>query len=356
MLRAAVVLSLFSLALGFAAEELQVKLTASSASVASVDDLLLTAVVSNPTNEDVTVLRFGTILDELPTNTFRVSKDDNKVLFTGVQISPNVASDKAFITIPARGSHATNHTVGALYDFESSGTGTYTFTSPNIFQTKSGDIATLEASTVEVEITSDVAKREIFTAEEGLLRRLSHPVCNDDGNKKNFIAAALSEARALAGGAAADIKSHPSSGQFNTFFGNNPTNDVWYIFDRIAGDLASSGERNLYCHDKAGGLCSSPGVAAYTVVVTSGGQVVGSDIYFCDGYINTSPTHNICSGATWELTRGYIMLHELSHAVGRTDDVRYGCNTSKSLSVSDKKRNADNYACMGLQIHRDYNC
>lgn len=147
------------------------------------------------------------------------------------------------MTIPAGGSLAVNHTVSALYDFETAGAGTYTF-SPRAdwVVSEEGASHTLlpisEAISVEIEITEDVAQRPVFPP----LNQLSTPVCND-ANRKNFIAAALSEARALAGGAAADIRSRPNSAQYTSYFNNNNRDDVWYNFDRIAGDLASSGSR-----------------------------------------------------------------------------------------------------------------
>lgn len=55
-------------------------------------------------------------------------------------------------------------------------------------------------------------------------------------------------------------------------------------------------------------------------------------------------------------SRGGIILHELAHAVFRAADVTYGCASSAGLSVADKKRNADSYRCMGLNIYHDYNC
>jgi deuterolysin len=68
------------------------------------------------------------------------------------------------------------------------------------------------------------------------------PVCNDR-NRLNILTAGLAEARALAGGAATDIRSHPNSGQYAAYFGNSNRDTVWWNFDRIAGDLPSSGVR-----------------------------------------------------------------------------------------------------------------
>lgn len=87
MFRAGVVLSLTALALGLSSGDLHVSLKAISSSVQSVDDIILTAVVSNPTKEDIRVIAKNNVLDRSATRSFALSKDDSSVLFTGVRVS-----------------------------------------------------------------------------------------------------------------------------------------------------------------------------------------------------------------------------------------------------------------------------
>jgi deuterolysin len=68
------------------------------------------------------------------------------------------------------------------------------------------------------------------------------PTCGDQG-QQDLLATMLSEARALAGGAASDVNSHPNSQQFADFFGNNDRGAVYWEFDTIAGDLDTAGTR-----------------------------------------------------------------------------------------------------------------
>jgi deuterolysin len=169
--------------------------------------------------------------------------------------------------------------------------------------------------------------------------------------------ASLSFARSLAGGAASDIRSHPSSSTWNKFFAGNSQNDIWYRFDIIAGDLASSGVRKIYCNSDPANICSR--AAAYTLVVRDGsGKIVGSDIYACESFYSFQSTPNVCTQNIDDINNslGGVMLHELSHATSGTDDVAYGCRTVQSLSAAQKKNNADNYQCMALNIYRIYNC
>lgn len=68
------------------AEGLTVKVTGPTGSVSSVDDFKLVAAVTNEGAEDVKVLKYGTVLDSLPTRSFVVSKDGKQVPFSGVKV------------------------------------------------------------------------------------------------------------------------------------------------------------------------------------------------------------------------------------------------------------------------------
>ncbi|TFK97303.1 hypothetical protein BDV98DRAFT_554139 [Pterulicium gracile] len=346
--------ALISLALVFARPgNLTVELTTrfSSSSVSSVDDIFLTAVISNPTTEDVKVVKLGSILDaDAPTKSFKVKRGELDVPFTGITVrsplylSPatgNPHDDASYVLIPAGGSITVNHTVSALYDFSTAGPGTFTFTPLD----DADWFLPSSAPSIDIEVTHDVERRYLALSDAS---SLSTPVCND-AKRKAYLAASLAEARSLAGGAAASIKKRPADAVYRSFFGNNNVNDVWYNFDRVAGDLASAGVRNLYCTDTPSpGLCSTNGYVAYTY---------GTDIWFCNVFFTGSvPTSQVCSSGAGLGSRGSIMLHELSHTVFGSDDVVYGCDGSKALGDADKKRNADNYSCYALQIRRSYGC
>ncbi|KAJ7121241.1 hypothetical protein C8R43DRAFT_74888 [Mycena crocata] len=357
MFRAGVILSLSALALGLSAGDLKVSLKAVSTSVQSVDDIVLTAVVSNPTSEDIRVIAKNNVLDGSKTSSFAVSKDDSDVLFTGVRATLDLSAEGIYVTIPAGSSIAVNHTgLGPLYDFETSGTGTFTFAPNAVFQT-GPDAKPLEVDTsaVHVEVTSDVAKREIVSLE----RRLSTPSCPDAG-RLQVLRDSLADARALAGGAATDIQSHPNGAEYTRYFAGNVQGDIWFNLDKIAGDLASSGTRTIHCTGDPANLCpAGTGVIAYTLVVTSGGNIVGSDIYVCDNFFTgVGTTAGTCTGGfdVTQSSKGGVILHELSHATAGTSDIAYGCTACASLSAANKKNNADNYRCMGLAIHKTYVC
>lgn len=156
---------------------------------------------------------------------------------------PALGSEDAFVTIAAGESIAVNHTVATSYDFEAVGPGTFTFEVITNLQVSEGDEIThfaLDAASVDVEVTDDVTKRTVFP--DGSSSRTSTPVC-DDGNRRQYMADALTEARAVAGGAAHNIRQDPWSGNYNDYFNHANHDEVWWNFDRIAGDLPSSGNR-----------------------------------------------------------------------------------------------------------------
>ena len=68
-------------------EDLKVELSGAE-SVTSIDDVKITAAVTNTGSEAVKVLKYGTVLDsQLPTRSFHVTKDDADVAFTGIKVS-----------------------------------------------------------------------------------------------------------------------------------------------------------------------------------------------------------------------------------------------------------------------------
>ncbi|KAJ7249357.1 Deuterolysin metalloprotease family-domain-containing protein [Mycena rebaudengoi] len=355
MFRFAALLSFATLALSVSVGDLKVSLKAVSKSVSSIDDIVISAIVSNPTDSDIRVMNKNNVLDNSATQTFAVTKDGENIQFSGVKVTYDLSSELMFTTIPAGQSVAVNHTVASLFDFEAAGTGEFSFDANTFFQAGiDGAIVEIPTATLKIEVQSDVKKRELVPLE----RRQSTPTCAD-GGRQNVIATALAGARALAGGAAADIRSHPNSNEFNTYFGGNSQDDIWFRHDIIAGDLASSGTRIIGCTDPAN-ICPGSNVIAYTSIFTSGGNIVGSDIFVCDSFFTgVGETPQICGSGTFDPTQSSkagVILHELSHATSGTGDLGYGCSVTAGLSVSDKRNNADNYRCMGLAIYKHYNC
>jgi hypothetical protein len=99
----------------------------------------------------------------------------------------------------------------------------------------------------------------------------------------------------------------------------------------------------MYCEDPRGVCAGNGAIVAYTLLLLSGGNIVGSDIYACNPFWGYPVTHDgTCQGREVG-TRGGVMLHELTHAVFAATDI-YGCSTARGLSDAQKVKNADNYA------------
>ena len=66
---------------------LEISLSTPTDKVTSVSDLRVVATVKNVGDEDLKILKSGTVLDdELPTRSFIVSKDGKEVPFTGITV------------------------------------------------------------------------------------------------------------------------------------------------------------------------------------------------------------------------------------------------------------------------------
>ena len=65
---------------------LKVSVSASAARSSS-KDIVLTAVIENPTKEEVRFIKYGTVADDqFPTRSFLVTKDEKEVNFAGITV------------------------------------------------------------------------------------------------------------------------------------------------------------------------------------------------------------------------------------------------------------------------------
>ncbi|KAF8885804.1 Deuterolysin metalloprotease family-domain-containing protein [Infundibulicybe gibba] len=327
---------------------LSVKLTGPSDSISSLNDLKLTATVTNTGAEDVKVLKYGTILDDkMPTKSFTVTKDGEAIPFTGIKLSVSLdqVDDSAFATIPAGETVTVNHdSILRIVNFASAGAGTFTFEPITSFQVAGAQEAATAltrveaqaAPTVNINITGDISQRELQH-----VNKRAVDICTT-ASRKSFIDAAYSEGKSLASTASSYISSHGADTLYKAYFGATATSRVTSILNAVASESSSS--RTLSCVDSLG-ACSS-GVIAYTVISTT-------NIYFCSIFFNEVATANLCSGTTVASrnARGGTTLHELTHAVGGTDDIQYGCAADQALSDANSVANADNFNCFTTQVY-----
>lgn len=67
--------------------DLQVSVTVTQPVMDSVDHIVISSVVANPTGKDIRVFAKNNVLDESSTPSFSVTKDGTHVMFTGVRVS-----------------------------------------------------------------------------------------------------------------------------------------------------------------------------------------------------------------------------------------------------------------------------
>ncbi|KIY62242.1 hypothetical protein CYLTODRAFT_383861 [Cylindrobasidium torrendii FP15055 ss-10] len=358
--------TLANLAAAISEGDLSISLQVAS-TVASANDLIVTAIVFNPTSEDIRALAINNVLDNSPTQSFDIKAGDGSAVpFTGAKVcyvTWDLSSDAIYKNIPAGQSIAVNHTIGGIHDFSSFSAGTTFEVTPHAFSSILSSVEDASgivprADPVSFVVTDNTKTDQLFNSLPPQDQAsLSTPVCSDK-KKLQLIKDSLSSARPLAGGAATDIKSHPNGPEYKRYFGGNKQSDIWYNFDRIAGDLASAGKRNIFCASDfadSASACKNNPYIAYTVIYPDG----RTPIYTCDILAKCGTPSSVCSTKSYDLTtssRGGVILHELAHAVTGAADIAYGCPATEKLSAADKKKNADNYRCMGLNIFLDYNC
>ncbi|KAL0581490.1 hypothetical protein V5O48_000533 [Marasmius crinis-equi] len=329
------------------ADQLSVKVTGpSSGSIDSVDQLKFTAEITNNGAETVKVLKYGTILDALPTRSFTVTQNGTNIPFVGAKVSVALNNDNAYTTIESGKTVTVSHDVASLFDFATAGPGTFTFTPISEFRVAGTEekaahpalLASLSSSAeaIEVEI-KDVGSKQVKRAE---------PECSDS-SKLSFIKSSYTESKELASITADYITSSGASDElYTSYFGSASTSQVAGVFSGVAGE---SGSRTLSCTDPANACDGN--VIAYTIISTT-------DIYFCDIFFDEVPQSQLCGGTTPAARniRGGTTLHELTHALSDTDDVTYGCSADQALPQSQKTINADNYNCFASEVYAATQC
>ncbi|KAK0230165.1 Metalloprotease [Armillaria fumosa] len=345
------------------AGKLVVELSGPSGSVDSAD-LVLTASVTNTGSQDVKVLKYGTILDALPTRSFVVTNDDtqSEVPFTGVKLSVSMDNnpEAAYITIPSGQTINVTHDVSAIYDW--GGNANYTITPIASLRAAApgnllADISSLssvsvDSSSFSVEISS-VTKRELQSKHESrssdvqVLDKRAVVSCSSP-SESDFISASYTEGKALASLGSSYISFNGATDSlYRSYFDSTSTSTVTSVLDAAASESSSS--RTLSCDDTYN-LCDG-NIVSYTVISTT-------NIYFCDIFFNEVATTELCSGTTVAArnVRGGTVLHELTHAIANTDDITFGCSADQALSDTQSAINADNYNCFTTQVFQNEEC
>ena len=68
------------------ASDIEISLSAGANKVASIQDIEITAAVTNNGAKEAKLFKYANILDNLPTSSFIITKDGEKVPFIGVKV------------------------------------------------------------------------------------------------------------------------------------------------------------------------------------------------------------------------------------------------------------------------------
>jgi len=90
MFRSILLLGLTTLALGLSTGDLQVSVKALHTDVDSIEDIVISAIITNPTDRDIRVFAKNNVLDASATTSFTVNKDGKDLLYTGIQVSASL--------------------------------------------------------------------------------------------------------------------------------------------------------------------------------------------------------------------------------------------------------------------------
>ncbi|KAG6899009.1 hypothetical protein C0993_001768 [Termitomyces sp. T159_Od127] len=360
MLCTIVLLSLTTLVLGLSPSVLNVSVKAAASTVASVDDIVIGVVVYNPTDKDIRVIARNNILDTSATRSFNVSDVNGKLVwFGGVRALYDLSASGIYMTIPAGGYVAVNHTnIGALYDFESSGTGTFTFEPIARFQKNSDNPPeVVDVPPVKVEVTNDVKRRNPY-------QRPTFPGRSDASMDPdiNYLLT--------------DVISPVSLRLFDKLRGESgdipyfPDPPVTVFLFIAAGQSQSTPSSHLSINrgsDPAGICGDSGGVISYTITGYEFIDAFNGDVgysfqtYLCDAF-DSIADHQDCSniGPT-DSSQAGVIVHELRNQLAAflldeisypdTTDVAYGCPAVASISAEDQLKNPDNYRVRISPLH-----
>ena len=225
-----------------------------------------------------------------------------------------------------------------MYDFSTTGPGTFTFDPVPGFQVMEPDNA-IElniANTRSVSITvADVSKRELSPGKRKLSLGKRDSVECSDPVKKQFILDSIDEARFLDSIASFFATFWGNDGALNKkYFGSNSATDIHSKWDVISND--GSAPTILDCEDK-GNYCGS----SATFYLSDN----NSRIHFCDYFFKYKKPKSLCYGGkvAEKGLRAGAVIHALALALGVADDVIFGCQASQKLTSAYMVKNADNY-------------
>lgn len=315
----------------------------------------LLATIKNTGSEDVSLLKWGSILSDLSVKQFDIYDVDsgNATIFAGMT---GVLYDLTLVTADAWQFLAAGAEISKEIDFSAthmlSEAGDYLAITDNVFEYVEGEWAGQSASgvlpyfanaTVTVSDEGVAASKAKFTQRE-VEKRVKIEGCTD-ATRRSTLTAAYGRAHEIATNAA-NVAKTGTGDIFNKWFKSNSQADrnaVGGVFDNIA-TTTNVGEPAKFATNCQGD-CSA-GVVAYAAIATSNGQIVGGTVYMCDPFWTFPLNTPECPGGNGQAD---VLVHEVSHLYGKLDTA-YGVDPALALGHDQAMMNADNYRYYARQI------
>lgn len=314
-------------------------------SLSSIDHTTVKATITNNGNKGYNIMHKGTILDTLPVNKFRVTKDSSKAAFHGVKLrmSSTGFEEADFTPLSPGESKEVVVNLAELYGLDESGVydvnaagrfkiaeinsteiirgGSLRFTSNHL----SLDVDGARASQVTKAIHANLASRSTVSSD-----------CS--ASQKSTVLEGIRRCASQAT-AAANAALTGSASKFQEYFKSTATKDRQLVANRlkaVAKECSSTpgGVLAVHCADVYH-YCSS-NTFAYTIPSDSA-------VVWCNQYWTHDLETTQCHGDD----KAGTTIHEFTHAPAvfspGTDDNAYGYEDCMTLSREEALNNADTY-------------
>ncbi|KAA8650172.1 hypothetical protein EYZ11_002116 [Aspergillus tanneri] len=316
----------------------------------SLGNTTVMAKVTNTANQDLKIVKPGSILDSRPTRKVKVYRGGTAMNFIGVDVSyvTSHLTPISFLPLFADETIKTVFDVADLYDLSSGGQFTVVADSALEYTvsntSKAYSWASFKSNVLDINIPKSLTK--------SLKKRAKLEQCQ--GDQTETMKAAMARAAKIAR-AGADSAKKPSE-LFKTFFMTDDKAALDKVSSRLEAiakeaEAGDSGTFTQYCTEApsdGSNLDCSGGLSAVTTYsfADSNETPTNVQVYSCSGYWNTPKVSTTC----WNLDQAGITVHEYAHGMGANPDRQagetetYGYDAMTKLSTDQALRNADSYA------------
>ena len=325
-------------------------------------DVICEVTITNTDSEDYILFLQGTPLQKIPPNIFKVTHGEDKLNYDGPFFKKRaVNSHSKGVTLKSQQSITASVELSSVYSMSKQGDYTVSLRSKVYFM-KDGDhtVSHIDLQSHPVTFTMHSGKSEsgrmtmgekhraqrrqtrnetVNTRSSGLIPATITNGPSGTATINDIRAAQLGWTNAYNIIKEADAtKESTSKSLYVYWFGLSPS-DVPEPWDAVLSDMQEAMESATFTLEIYGSFCEE-GVYAYT-------YHGGDTIYMCDAYISAKDTG-------YDSKMG-ITVHELSHAVGKTEDWIYGqyyCRLIAQYYTDFAIENADNYEYFTEQLEQ----